>query len=354
YIALTQRNDAARGLLHFQNHGRDVSSPISLARTHYWQGRAHDALGDTTAAQLAYTKGARHQTAFYGLLSAEKTGVPLDPALTGAEQFPTDPDHLITQDSNYQAAQLLYDAGFARLSIRFLTHLAETQNRQTVGVMTALAEQAGRPNFELLLAKRAVKYGMVIHRSYFPLHPLAGQTGDVPTELALAIARRESEFFADAISGVGARGLMQLMPPTAQEMAGDLGMSYSQSRLTTDPAYNATLGVAYLRELIERFGYSPVHIAAAYNAGPSRPERWMGALGDPRQGDIDVIDWIERIPFSETRNYVMRVTETLPAYRARLTGQTGPVAFTQLLNGTYVPPPPGLGPKVSLRPRVRP
>ncbi len=352
YIALRHLNAPDRALAHFERHGSAVTSPISQSRTHYWQGMAHRALGNTAAAQASFAQGAKHQTAFYGLLSAEEIGASLDPALTGAETFVADPNHPITRNSNYEIAQLLYDAGHPRLAIRFLTHLSESQDRDTIGVMTALAEQRGRPNYELLLAKRAIRYGHVMHRAYFPLHPLAGQAQSVPPELALSIARRESEFFNDAASGVGAQGLMQLMPPTAQEMAGKIGLTYDRARLS-DPVYNATLGIAYLDELQREFGNSPVQIAAAYNAGPSRPKRWMQVMGDPRNGDIDVIDWIERVPFTETRNYIMRVTETMPAYRARLTGETGPVQFRALLNGVYIPPPPPLAPATAVRPAVR-
>jgi len=155
----------------------------------------------------------------------------------------------------------------------------------------------------------------------------------VSPELALSIARRESEFNFTVGSPVGALGLMQLMPATAQEVAGQMGLPYSRARLTSDWPYNARLGAQYLADLTEMFGASPVMIAAGYNAGPSRPRTWMAQRGDPRLGEVDVIDWIEMIPFTETRNYVMRVTESLPVYRARLTGQVGPVRFTDLLNG---------------------
>ncbi|MEO0356739.1 MAG: lytic transglycosylase domain-containing protein [Pseudomonadota bacterium] len=353
YIALRQLNNPIRALSHFQRHGAAVTSPISLARTHYWQGQAHRALNDDAAAQGSFMQGAKYQTAFYGLLSAEEVQMPLAHELAGTETFDADDAHPITANSNYQIAQLLYDAGHPRLAIRFLTHLSETQDRDTIGVMTALAESRNRPNYELLLAKRAIQYGHVLHRAYFPLHPLAGLAKTVPPELALSIARRESEFFVDAASGVGAQGLMQLMPPTAQEMAGKLGLPYSREQLG-DPDYNATLGIAYLAELQNEFGNSPVQIAAAYNAGPSRPKRWMRMMGDPRNGDIDVVDWIERVPFTETRNYIMRVTETMPAYRARLTGETGPVQFRALLNGVFVAPPPPLAPDNVVRPTLRP
>ena len=127
-------------------------------------------------------------------------------------------------------------------------------------------------------------------------------------------------------------GLMQLMPGTAQEMAGDLGLPYTKPRLLSDETYNVSLGTAYLDELVDRFGALSL-VAAAYNAGPSRPVRWLAEYGDPRDPSVDPVDWIEGLPFRETRNYVMRVMESLPVYRARLTGKTGPVTLGQELRG---------------------
>jgi soluble lytic murein transglycosylase len=126
---------------------------------------------------------------------------------------------------------------------------------------------------------------------------------------------------------------MQLMPATAAEMAKKLGLTHDPQQVLADPAYNARLGTAYLAHLAERFEGNVVMMAAAYNAGPSRPERWMAELGDPRQGQVDIVDWIEHLPFNETRNYVMRVSESLPVYRARLGRAPHPVPFSQELVG---------------------
>nr|MCU0856519.1 lytic transglycosylase domain-containing protein [Paracoccaceae bacterium] len=154
----------------------------------------------------------------------------------------------------------------------------------------------------------------------------------VPLELALSIARRESEFDPGVMSSVGARGLMQVMPGTAEEVAGKLAIDFDTGRLLTDPVYNARIGKAYLAELIDTFGHNYVLVSAAYNAGPSRPIRWMSERGDPRSAGIDAIDWIETIPFTETRNYVMRVMESLPVYRARLTGEVQPIRLSEELS----------------------
>ncbi|MGR3493064.1 MAG: transglycosylase SLT domain-containing protein [Shimia sp.] len=359
YVALRKFSNPSAALVHFEAMEAAVDTPISLARAAYWQGRAHEAAGDEARAMEDYRRGGQHQTAFYGLLAAEKAVMPLDPLLTGRENFPDWRYAPFTRNSNFEAAILLLAADQLNLGERFLTHMTESLDRQQVGQLGELVTEMGQPHLQVMIAKRAVQYGHVLEGPYFPLHPLANAAGQIPPEMALAIARRESEFDPVVSSGVGARGLMQLMPATAEEVAGGLGLPYDGRRLFTDPAYNARLGIEYLRQLYVQFGESPIQVAAAYNAGPSRPLRWMDRYGDPRQGEIDVVDWIEHIPFRETRNYVMRVSESLPVYRARLTGQVAPLEFTKLITGALpdpatAPPLPARQPAVSLRPVQRP
>ncbi|PWL36849.1 MAG: tail length tape measure protein, partial [Marivita sp. XM-24bin2] len=255
--------------------------------------------------------------------------------------FPDWRDAPFTTSSVFTAAILLLDAEENVLAERFLTHLAESLDRQQIGQMGQMLEDLGLPHVQVMLGKRAAQYGHEVHAPYYALHPLAELEHPVPTELVLAIARRESEFDPGVISPVGARGLMQVMPRTAQDVAGWLDVEYSEAKLLTDPIYNTILGATYLERLARQFNGNAVMMAAGYNAGPSRPERWMEERGDPRRGDMDVIDWIEHIPFSETRNYVMRVTESLPIYRARLGRDPHPVPFSEELKGsTLLPLPP--------------
>jgi soluble lytic murein transglycosylase len=164
---------------------------------------------------------------------------------------------------------------------------------------------------------------------YYPVTEIAARRGPIEPALALAITRQESEFNPRAISPAGARGLMQLMPATAQRVARDLGVSHSTDRLIDDPAHNATLGKAYLAQRLERYRGAAILAAAAYNAGAGRVDEWIERFGDPRNPQLDAIDWIEMIPFSETRNYVQRVMEGLHIYRARL-GET-PRGFAEAL-----------------------
>ncbi len=329
YLALRYLDDPATALGHFQHFRLSVRSPISLGRAGYWEGRAHEALGNPDSAQAAYEFGGEFQTSFYGLLAAEKAGLPMDPDLMGLTDY-GDPQAADWADSSVLVAgRLLQAAGERSLAERFMAHLAESLDEQGVGQLSNIALELEEPHIALMIAKRAASAGIVVPHAYFPVVDLGASSPTVPRELALAIARRESEFDAVVVSGAGARGLMQLMPATAKEMAGDLDLPYSRDRLLTDPAYNARLGTAYLAELVDEFGQNFVLVAAAYNAGPSRPRRWIAERGDPRSPRVDAVDWIEHIPFRETRNYVMRVMESLPVYRARLSGETQPLRLSE-------------------------
>ena len=344
YLALTYLDDPAKALAHFESFDSAVSSPISVGRAGYWLGRTHDVLGNTADAQAAYRRAAQYQTGFYGLLAADHLGLPLDPALVGDEVFDDWQEAPFLTDDLTQAALLLLAADQRGLAVLFFADLGRSLNRAGLAQLGNLLVELNEPFFALLVAKAGAERDIVLPHIYFPLHDLARMDLPVDPALALSIARRESEFRADAGSPVGALGLMQLMPATAQEVAGELGLPFTGARLTTDWEYNATLGSQYLANLQAEFGDSPVMIAAGYNAGPSRPKAWMDERGDPRDGTADVVDWIEHIPFRETRNYVMRVTESIPVYRARLGGEAGALDFLNLLNGV----------KPLIRPRARP
>ncbi|WP_261192889.1 lytic transglycosylase domain-containing protein [Pseudoruegeria sp. SHC-113] len=334
YIALRYLNDPATAYGHFSHLREEVSSPISNGRAGYWQGRALAAMGEADRAREAYAFGATYQSSFYGLLAAEAAGLPMDPALTGAEVFPDWRQASFMTSDVLHAALILHKAGELSLAERFLVHLAETQDRTALGQLGDLAFAINEPHIALMVAKQAASMGHVIDKAYYPLHELADGPMPVPPELALSIARRESEFDPAVISPVGARGLMQLMPGTAQDMAKEVGVDYSKGRLLSDWGYNAKLGTAYLNELIEEFGENYILVSVAYNAGPSRARRWIEERGDPRSAGVDIVDWIEHIPFTETRNYVMRVTEALPIYRARMSGQVGLPRLAEELNGS--------------------
>ncbi len=328
YIALRKLNDPAKALGHFQTFRNAVESPISLGRAGYWEGRAYEALGDKIAAQAAYAFGGEFQTSFYGLLAAEKAGLAMDPNLTGREKFAGWEQAGFWNTSTMQATRLLQAADERYLALRFSQQLSESLNREQNGQLTAWAESVDAPYLQVKLAKYVLNRGILLERPYFAVTDLDAPQSGVPREFILAIARRESEFNPTVVSGVGARGLMQLMPGTAKDMAEDVGVEFSKAKLLTDPDYNLRLGTEYLAYLFEEFGNNPVLVAVAYNAGPGRARSWSGQMGHPGARNVDVVDWIEHIPFRETQNYVMRVTESLPIYRARLSGKTAPLRLS--------------------------
>ena len=232
-----------------------------------------------------------------------------------------------------QAAILLQQAGDRALAKRFLLHLAGGLTAQELGQLGDMALSLDEPHFAVLIGKQAAERGIILPRVHFPVTDLVPDGLAVSRALALSIARRESEFDPGVISPAGARGLMQVMPETARMMATRLGKGFDRARLTSDPAYNAALGSEYLKVLLDEFGPSIALIAAGYNAGPARPRAWVEKFGDPRRADVDVLDWVEMIPFSETRTYVMRVVEGVVIYRAKLRGTAGPVNVTDELTG---------------------
>ncbi|MEC7668464.1 MAG: lytic transglycosylase domain-containing protein, partial [Pseudomonadota bacterium] len=272
YIALRFLKEPKKAVEHFRNQLLAVDTPISLGRAGYWIGRAEEAAGNVQAAQQAYEFGGAYQTSFYGLLAAEKAGMDVDPRLAGNEEFPDWKDAEWLKSSVYQAAVLLLASDELDLGERFLTHLAESLDRTQIGQMGRMLADFERPHVQVMLGKRAAQVGMEMHASYYALHPLIDRNFPIPTEMVLAIARRESEFDPKVISHAGARGLMQLMPRTAEAVSGWLGKDYELSRLTSDPEYNAELGSAYLAKLAEDFNGNVVMMSAGYNAGPSRPE----------------------------------------------------------------------------------
>ncbi|WP_298921651.1 lytic transglycosylase domain-containing protein [uncultured Roseobacter sp.] len=336
YIALRKLNEPETALQHFRNHGAAVQSPISKGRTGYWQGRALEAMGDVAAADQAYATAAQYQTSFYGLLAAERADLPFDEASLAAAENLDWRDAPLSKSPVFVAGLLLQASGELNLAERFWTHLAESLQYDEAVLLAEAALDMDQPHLAVMIGKRTARRAVVVPRGYYALHPVAQQTLPMAPEMVLAIARRESEFDPGVQSGVGARGLMQIMPATGREVASLLGRQkgHSTERLISDPRYNAELGAAYLSRLAARFRGNVVMMSAGYNAGPSRPDRWMLKYGDPRKGEIDMVDWIEHIPFRETRNYVMRVTESLPIYRARLGKPALPVPFSEELAGS--------------------
>ena len=316
------KNDADRSLQHFETMSDGVSTPISLARGKYWAGRARDALGQPDAARTDYTAAAEHKFTYYGQLAAErlddkklafpKTSEPTAEEISAFEDKPM-----------VQALRLLGESGEERLFREFAYHMDDLLETESEYLLLArIATEYQVPDVGVRGAKAGLAKGIVSTDAAYPVvaYPLLREP-QVERPLMLALSRQESEMNPNAISHVGARGLMQFMPATARNEARLRGLPYRTSWLTDDPGYNMTLGGQHLDTLLSRFNGSYIMTAAAYNAGPSRPRQWIQDYGDPRTGQVDPIDWVEFIPFSETRNYVQRVLENTQVYRHRLSGE---------------------------------
>ncbi len=334
FIALEYLGQPDTALNHFRSLRVRSSSPISLGRAGFWEGRAHEHLGDAISAQAAYEFGAEHQSGFYGQLAADRLGLSLDPQLVGGPAYPHWRDTALAQSDLLQATLLLHEAGEWHEARRFVMFLArQLETEAELGALSDLMLAMKEPNFALNIAKIAVQSEIVLPRAYFPLTDLKTADLPVPMDLVKAIARRESEFDPAVVSPADARGLMQVLPGTGQMMATKLGLPFQAADLTRDPELNARLGAAYLAELRREFGPSLALVAAGYNAGPGRPRQWIPRLGDPRDPSVDFIRWVELVPFAETRNYIMRVAESLVIYRSRLAGSSQPIEMEALLRG---------------------
>lgn len=333
FVALRKLNDPKTALQHFKHLEAGVATPISVARAQYWKARAHEAMGATTEASAEYARAAQHQTAYYGLLAAEKLGRNLDSTLISDTRPPDWRQADWSKSSVHRAAILLLAAGDMAQAKRFWLHLAEGLDSTGLDQMGDMALRFGQPHIAVLVGKAAAERSVILPRAYYPVADIVPDGLSVSRAFAMAIARRESEFDPVARSHADARGLMQLLPGTAKQMAQKLQVPFEAAKLTADPAYNAKLGSAYLAKLVDEFGPSIALVASGYNAGPGRPRAWIAEYGDPRLPSVDVVDWVESIPFSETRTYVMRVVEGVVIYRAKLRGSVGPVNVTAELKG---------------------
>jgi len=322
WISLRLKGDAERALKHFETLTDGVSTPISVARGRYWTGRAEDALGDDAAAQVAYLDAASHKFTYYGQLAAERVG---DRQIYFEPSVPPTDEEIAAFEARpiVKALRLLGEAGETHLFRVFAYHfddLLETEAEYEL--LSRLASDYHVPDIGVRGAKAGLAKGIVATDAAYPVvsYPLLKEP-KVERPLMLALSRQESEMNPNAVSYVGARGLMQFMPATASREAKMSGLPYRQSWLTDDPGYNMTLGGQHLDYLLNRFNGSYIMTAAAYNAGPTRPNQWIADYGDPRAGQVDPVDWVEFIPFSETRNYVQRVIENTQVYRSRLSGK---------------------------------
>ncbi|WP_164157130.1 lytic transglycosylase domain-containing protein, partial [Sandarakinorhabdus rubra] len=313
WLALRRLNQPAAALTHFRNARAAAQTAISQSRGDYWSGRAAEAAGQAEAARGFYAAAAAHPDYFYGQLAAEKLGQPL--ALKRAPLPPVDSAPLGTLDPLLRAATALGAVDRDRQTI-FLRHIASRADTpERAATLAFKATALDRLDLSVNAAKAARDVsGLALLSASFPVLPLP-ETLQPRFAIIHAITRQESQFDRGARSSANALGMMQLVPATAAEQAAKLGLPPSPtSRLTEDPVWNVTLGSAYIERLRAAYGGSAVLAVAAYNAGPGNVRKFLAQLGDPREGDA--VDWIEGIPFAETRNYVQRVLENAVVYES--------------------------------------
>jgi soluble lytic murein transglycosylase len=321
WLALRRLHDPAKAFKHFEALYLGTNTPISKARGAYWAGRASDEMKNPDIAKQWYQVAAKQQSTFYGQVALG--------ALKAEHRPPADimPPKTSEGMASFEgqgavkAARLLADIGLKKELSIFLRHIGKNAKTPEYTRLTAeLAMELKRQPDAVKIAREAMQKNIFLPEYGYPT--ILSRMKSVKLEWALthAIIRQESAFDTDALSPAGARGLMQLMPATAREVAQKNGLSHSLDMLTSNPNHNIRLGTLYMQQMINRFDGSYALAAAAYNAGPGNVNKWLKAYGDPRKGDIEMLDWIEAIPISETRNYVQRVLEGTYLYRLKLRG----------------------------------
>ena len=317
WIALRFLGNARAAAQRFERAAQVAQTPISIARAAYWRGRAAEALGDSDDAKIHYETAASEPIAYYGQLAAQRLG---EKRL--GLRAPTAAAEGDRRDEAVRAAEALYADGLDELASGLGFDAArQWQDESQIAAMADVIKRFGDAATEVVFGKIATTRGYDFDAMAFPI---SGVPAFLPlphsADLAsiYAVARQESEFLWQASSGAGAKGLMQLLPSTAASTARRAGVAFDYARLLVDPAFNTQLGAAFLGQVLEDEGGSYALALAAYNAGGGRVVQWIAAHGDPRTGGADLVDWIERIPFDETRDYVERVSENLGVYRQRL------------------------------------
>jgi len=323
WIALRYLHDANAAYTHFSKIGESAENPISLARGAYWTGRAAEAMHKTQEAKQRYLEAARYPTAYYGQIARAKAGL----GELALNPFPTlssaDRNKAMSSDL-VKAAELLYTIESRDLAWTMMADIGDkSTDVATLAVMSELAAKYRDARGMLLIGKLALARGMPLEHAAFPTVGVPDYTPigpPVDPAVVYSIVRQESWFNPKTVSSANALGLMQVTPAAAKDVAGKFKVTFDQKRLLSDMSYNVQFGSAELGGVIKDYRGSYIMAFAAYNAGRGRLKEWLAKYGDPRDPKVDPIDWVERIPFSETRNYVQRVLENVQVYRVRFGG----------------------------------
>lgn len=330
WIALRYLDDAKTAAAHFAHIDEGQTNPTVLARAAYWRGRAAEALGNSAAMRADYQAAARYPTAYYGQLALAKLGH--DGGVELHAPSPAASAGSMAADERVRAADMLYAIGEPDIVLYFAADLAEEST--DVGMLEALGELTGRHNDAramLQIGKIALARGFAFDHYAFPVIGIPKHTPiapDIGRSMTYSIARTESAFDQRDKSAANAVGLMQVTPEAGRDTAKRFGVSYDWSKMVSDPVYNTQMGAAELSALLAEYRGCHIMTFAGYNAGRGRVRDWIKAYGDPRDPKVDPVDWVERIPISETRNYVQRVMENFAVYQARFEDAGTAVAAT--------------------------
>lgn len=338
WIALRYVRNTDAALNHFAGLQKAATSRTDKARAGYWLGRTYLAIGDKGTAQKHFKSAAQHSTIYYGQLAREYVGLGGTPEEIESGESSSAAEARVASDEVMRAMRLMHQASGKTNLHMFLYSIAS--RFKSVDEMNAAANTVhglGGTYLALKLAKAAGQFKVDIDSWGYPLRGLPDwkQVGK-PVEKALVfgLSRQESEFNATAGSHVGAQGLMQIMPATARLIARQHKLPYRAGMLTSDPTLNVKMGAAHLGDLIAKYNGSYVLTLVAYNAGPRRSSEWTEQFGDIRSGEVDAVDWVENIPFQETRQYVQKVMQNLHIYRSRLAPKTVRPMTEDLRRGT--------------------
>lgn len=337
WLALVKLGQPGKATNHFANLKNGVSLSVSLSRAAYWQGRTAEALGDGNA-RAYYAEAAAYINTYYGQLAADKLGGRLSQLTLPPEPNSDEIGFSFAADSSVRALHLLGEAGEERYFSNFAFHLDDVfDDERQLSLLSQLAKNYGYMRPSLRAAKQASRFQSMLTESGYPLiEEIEALPNNFDIPFVYAVARQESEFEFNVVSSAKAYGMMQMINSTAKYTARKHRIPYSISKLTADRDYSAKLGAHHLHDLLDMFDGSYILAAAAYNAGPHRSKTWIKKYGDPRTGEIDPIDWVESIPFSETRNYVQRVMENMQVYRARRNGnQSDNQIYQDLTQGAF-------------------
>jgi len=336
WIALRYLHDPATAAQHFAHIMQGTDNPHALARGGYWQGRAAEALGQRAQAKAFYEAAAVHSATYYGQLARARLGLS-DLGLRGPPNFTTQDRNVLGNLEVVRAAEILYALDERDMLASIYAELGDSAT--DVAGLAALGELAAKHRdgrAMLLLGKGALGRGLPLDYYAYPVVGLPHYTPIAPPideAVAYSIARQESHFNQKVVSIANAMGLMQVTPAAAQDTAKRFKVAYNKARLLTDPIYNVQMGAAELSMLLSQYNGSYIMTFAGYNAGRGRVRQWVAAYGDPRDPRIDPVDWVERIPIAETRNYVQRIMENLQVYRARFGGSSKLVIEADLKRG---------------------